>query len=187
MTTRGKGHIALAPLFLAATLMRIVVLKISRRLDVAHINVSDRGSTYRKLIAAYVLRVLRIPYVVHLHGAIYQQFWDEAPAWLDQAIQNLFNRSAKIIVLGSVWAKIIHRKAPAATNHIVILPPATPVPPPKRYQRANNKQVRIAFMGRLGNRKGVPQLIAALGRLADKPNWSARLLETEKYWGHDRR
>ena len=36
MTTRGKGHIALAPLFLAATIMRIVVLKILRRLDVAH-------------------------------------------------------------------------------------------------------------------------------------------------------
>ena len=175
MTTRGKGHIALAPMFLAATIMRIVGLKILRRLDVAHINVSDRGSTYRKLIAAYVLQVLRIPYVVHLHGAIYQQFWDEAPAWLDQAIQNLFNRSARVIVLGSVWAELIHRKAPAATNHIVILPPATPVPPPKRYQRANNKRVRIAFMGRLGNRKGVPQLIAALGRLADEPNWSATL------------
>jgi glycosyltransferase involved in cell wall biosynthesis len=173
MTTRGKGHIALAPLFLAATIMRIVVLKILRRLDVAHINVSDRGSTYRKLIAAYVLRVLRIPYVVHLHGAIYQQFWEEAPAWLDQAIQNLFNHSARVIVLGSVWAELIRRKAPAATNHIVILPPATPVP--KRYQRAKNKRVRIAFMGRLGKRKGVPQLIAALGRLADEPNWSATL------------
>ena len=175
MTTRGKGHIALAPMFLAATIMKIVVLRILRRLDVAHINVSDRGSTYRKLIAAYVFRVLRIPYVVHLHGAIYQQFWDEAPAWLDQAIQNLFNRSAKVIVLGTVWAELIRRKAPAATNLIVILPPATPIPPTKRYRRAKNKQVKIAFMGRLGNRKGVPQLIAALGRLADEPNWSATL------------
>jgi hypothetical protein len=74
----------------------------------------------------------------------------------------------RVIVLGSVWAELIRRKAPAATNHIVILPPATPVPAPKRYQRVNNKRVRIAFMGPLGNRKGLPQLIAALGRLADE-------------------
>jgi glycosyltransferase involved in cell wall biosynthesis len=175
MTTRGKGHIALAPLFLAATISKIFVLKTLGRIDVAHINVSDRGSTYRKLIAAYVLRVLRIPYIVHLHGAIYQQFWDGSPAWLDQAIRSLFDRSAKVIVLGSVWADLVRRKVPAVADRIVIVPPATALVPAKHRQRVQTEPVRIAFMGQLGSRKGVPQLVAALGRLADEPNWCATL------------
>jgi glycosyltransferase involved in cell wall biosynthesis len=175
LTTRGPSYLALAPIYLAMTIVHIVAFKIVGRIDVGHINLSDKGSTYRKLIVAWVLWALRIPYVVHLHGAIYHKFWDSSPDWIDRSIRTLFRRSARIIALGSFWAELIRKRVPTATERIIILPPASPAICFDEGRRTHVGPVKIIFLGQLGARKGVPQLVAALGRLATEANWSAIL------------
>lgn len=175
VATRGQWHIALSPVFLAIAIARIVVFKVFRNIDIAHINLSGRGSTYRKLIIAWVLRTFRIPYVVHLHDGDFQAFWENSPRWLDSALRNLFSRSARVIVLGSIWAELIRRKVPAAVNRTTILFNATPAVPLSRYPVARNAPVKLLFLGKLGKQKGVPQFVCALERLASEPGWFAIL------------
>lgn len=170
--SRG-GSLALSPFYLLAFLIRMTVMRLGGRLDVVHINLSSRGSTYRKLIIAQWARWLGVPYVLHLHGASYQTFWTEEPSLLNRLIQRMFERAGQVIVLGTVWRDFIAQRAPAAAPRIVIIPNATDVPALPHL--GGGDRPHILFLGRLGDRKGVPQLGEALFRMKHLPNWRATI------------
>ena len=77
VATRGPRHIALSPFYLGAFLARMALLRAAGKLDVVHINLASIGSTYRKLIIARWCRALGVPYVIHLHGADYREYWEQ--------------------------------------------------------------------------------------------------------------
>lgn len=171
--SRGGGRLVLSPFFLAAFLLRLIAMKLMHRLDVVHINLASRASTYRKLTIAWLCRALGTPYVLHLHGGDYETFWDSQPRWMARAIYRMFDRAARIVVLGRVWRAAIARRVPTAADRIVIVPNASgrPVLP----HRGGGATVHVLFLGRLIAYKGVPQLLDALHRLRDLPGWRATL------------
>jgi len=172
--TRGPSHIALSPLYLGAFLARVAALKATGKLDVVHINLASIGSTYRKLIIARWCRALGVPYVIHLHGADYREYWQEQVSpWLAKRIHSMFAHAARIIVLGRVWGEFIALQAPEARDRIVVLANASARP--TLPQRGGGDRVHILFLGRLGERKGVPQLTDALKRVQGLPDWRATI------------
>ena len=125
--SRGKGHIALSPFYLAAFMARMTALRLAGKVDVVHINLSSRGSTYRKMQIAWLARLLGIPYVLHLHGGSYDEFW-EADGFMSRRIRSLFTGAARILVLGRAWRDFVALRAPEAADRIVVLPNATAHP-----------------------------------------------------------
>jgi glycosyltransferase involved in cell wall biosynthesis len=171
--TRGGGHIATSPLHLSAFLLRMMRDKAAGRLDLVHINIASNGSTYRKLMIAALARALDVPYVVHLHGADYRLFWTGDRPWLSACIQAMFEGAARIVVLGRVWRDFVAERAPAAGDRIVIVPNACE--PPSRPHVGGGDLVHLLFLGRIGDRKGVPQLGEALFRMKGIPGWRATI------------
>lgn len=172
--TRGPLHIALSPAYLGGFLARMAVLKATGKLDVVHINLASIGSTYRKLIIAAWCRALGVPYVIHLHGADYREYWEEQISpWLARRIHSMFAHAARTIVLGRVWADFVARRAPEARDRIVILPNASERP--ALPHRGGGDKAHILFLGRIGERKGVPQLGEALKRMENLPGWRATI------------
>lgn len=171
--TRGGGPLALSPLHLAGFLGRMVAMRASGRLDLVHINLASNGSTYRKLVIAAVARTLGVPYVLHLHGADYRTFWSDKRPWLSQRIRTMFEGAARIVVLGRVWRDFVAARAPAAADRIVIVPNASA--PPVLPHIGGGETAHILFLGRIGDRKGVPQLGEALFRMKDLPGWRATI------------
>ena len=47
--------------------------------DLCHINLSIKGSTLRKLFYAFICLRAGVPYVLHLHGSGYNEFFDRQP------------------------------------------------------------------------------------------------------------
>ena len=84
----------------------------------------------------------------------------------------MFEGAGRVIVLGSFWRDFVSGMAPGAAQNIVIIPNgvATPSLPAHRGER-----IHILFLGRLGERKGAPQLVEALGRMAHLGGWRATL------------
>ncbi len=174
LTTRGEG--ALVPsifLYFIPSIFYLIFLQLSWRVDVFHINIVQKGSTLRKLILCYVARAFSIPYILHLHGSRYRQYWDSASPRMSKRIRDIFDKSSCVLVLGQAWSEYIASRAPRA--RIEILPNATVAPTQARVHRNGGEPVHILFLGRLGERKGVPELIQALAGLNGVQPWRATL------------
>ena len=169
--TRGPNSIFLSPFYLIGFIGRMIYLRIRRRVDLLHINLASYGSTWRKLFLARVASLLGVPYIIHLHGGLYRDFWQKAPRIIQREIRSLFSRAAHIIVLGTVWRDFIADCAPETRDRIEILPNAT-----RRSSlphRTGGETVVILFLGRVCERKGAPQLMDALNCLKSLSAWRA--------------
>ncbi|WP_118138407.1 glycosyltransferase family 4 protein [Oceanicella sp. SM1341] len=167
--SRGPGALALSPLHLAACLARLLALRLAGRVDLVHVNLSGGGSIARKRLVCGLARALGLPYVVQLHGSRFRQDWAAAPPRRAAAITALFERAAAVLVLGRAWEAHLRARAPRARLHV--LPNATPARAPTAPPGA--PPVRLLFLGRVGARKGVWELIDALARLPASPAWEA--------------
>lgn len=174
LVTRGKQGLFAAQFIFAYALLRLGVRAMRGDVDLLHIHLSIRGSSYRKTVLGSVARLFGIPYVVHLHGSGFDEFWSETNDRLAHAVDRLFRQSAHCIVLGSFWARVIAERLPEVTDRISVLPNATPLCRLEQEPTADGR-VRITFLGQLGRRKGTPQLLEALGRLADRTDWVATI------------
>ena len=126
LVTRGQRGLLAAQFIFAFALVRLCFAALRKQIDVLHIHLSDKGSCYRKIVLGAVSRSLGVPYVVHLHGAVFNEFWSGAPPRLALAICRLFDRSEHIIVLGRYWASVVCERVPSAIHKISIMPNATP-------------------------------------------------------------
>jgi glycosyltransferase involved in cell wall biosynthesis len=171
--TRGAGSLALSPLHMARFVGKMLAMRARGQLDLVHINLASNGSTYRKLLIAATARALGVPYVLHLHGADYRTFWSDKRPWLSSRIREMFEGAARVIVLGRVWRDFVAERAPRAAGRIEIVPNASA--PPVLPHIGGGERVHILFLGRIGDRKGVPQLGEALFRMKDMPGWRATI------------
>ena len=174
LVTRGQRGLFAAQFIFAYALIRLWLAALRGEVDVLHIHLSDKGSSYRKTVLGAVARFLRIPYVVHLHGAVFNEFWSAASPRLSRAINLLFEQSEQIIVLGRYWAGVVGDRLPNVVHKISVIPNATP-PSLCDQIPAKDGRVRISCLGQLGPRKGTPQLIEAFGRLVGRCDWTATI------------
>jgi glycosyltransferase involved in cell wall biosynthesis len=152
--------------------VRFARAAVSGKVDVLHLCVSVYTSAYRKIILGELSRLFGIPYIVHLHGGGFDDWWLRLGV-RGRLIDRLFLNSSAIVVLGEYWAEVVRRKL-AAAPHIIILPNATPRPTATE-RSASGSEVHISFVGEVGTRKGAPQLVEALGRLAERQDWRATI------------
>lgn len=169
--TRGQGHIAWSPLLVGRLLTRMAGRPLTGAPDVAHINLSSHGSTLRKLAVARTARLLGVPYLIHLHGSEFRTYWQDASPALARRIRDMFAHASGILVLGGVWRDFVAERVPEAASRIEILPNATARATSARAPREG--VATILFLGELGERKGVPQLVEALSRLPREASWRA--------------
>jgi glycosyltransferase involved in cell wall biosynthesis len=171
--SRGLGHVGFSIWHMSVFIVRMLALRLAGRVDVLHLNLAVQGSTWRKLILAWIAHGMGVPYVLHLHGAEYQEFWTEVPNRRNRATGWLFAHAARVIVLGTIWEQFVLSRVPGIGSRLLIVPNAAPRP--VLEHRGGGNQVHILFLGRVGDRKGVPQLGAALARMQGDPSWRATI------------
>jgi glycosyltransferase involved in cell wall biosynthesis len=175
LITRGQRS-TLAPFIFFLSLLKLLIIAAGSKCDVAHINLSADGSTWRKSLLALLCRLLRIPYVLHLHSGRYHTFWSSQRPVLRRYINRMFEGATAVVVLGSIWADLICKNTPSVSERILILPNATASPPAKAIKPDHvAKSVHVLFLGRLGENKGIPELLQAFGGLSNANPWHATL------------
>lgn len=178
LVTRGPGALTGAPFTFARALAELYAAKRRGDINLLHINLAAGGSAYRKAVLGRAARILSIPYVVHLHGSRFHQFWPAASDYWARAVDRLFLESAEIIVLGRFWENLIVSRIPEVKSKVTILPNATARAcsgtSPAGGAGADGG-VHISFLGELGARKGTPQMVEALSHLASRNDWCATI------------
>jgi glycosyltransferase involved in cell wall biosynthesis len=174
LVTRGQRGLLAAQGIFALALARFCAAALSQQIDLLHIHLSDRGSSYRKAVLGRAAKALGVPYVVHLHGVYLREFWASSAPVSKYELKQLFGGSKQIIVLGRYWRDVVLEGVPEVESRVCVLPNATPTQP-ARPPSPPGDPVRITFLGQLGPRKGVPELVSALGRLAHRDDWVATI------------
>ena len=171
--TRGTGGAASAVRHFAYGVAALAWGRVTGRLACAHIHMTTRGSALRKALLCALARLLGVPAILHLHGADFFEFHAGLPRPAQHALRAAVASAGCIVVIGKEWRnRLVHELGvPAHRVRIV----ANGVPPAPRACAAGGP-VRILFLGRLGARKGVNELIQALASasLSGRP-WTAAI------------
>jgi glycosyltransferase involved in cell wall biosynthesis len=171
LTTRGPGHILFSPFYCAAAALALIWYRLTRGRCLCHVNLASQGSTLRKLFLTGLAVRFGHATVIHLHGAMFHDYYRRVGAFQRAEIQRMFREAARVIVLGTVWRRFVAETFQLPDSRILVLANASAARPPRAPEAVPPE---ILFLGRLGERKGVPVLVAALGRLAARGlDWRA--------------
>jgi glycosyltransferase involved in cell wall biosynthesis len=155
-----------APVSLARLLAAVCLMARDRAVAperIHHIHVAGRGSTARKLVLAAAARGLGCTHLLHLHDYNYAQDFVRRPPWVQRRIRRMFRRADGVIVLGQRDLEIVGGLLGVERAKITIAHNCVPDPGPPTTPTQVADEPTILFLGRLSERKGVPELLDALG------------------------
>ena len=160
---RGAGNLrSSVPVFVGA-LLRIARQMVANRPRLIHLNVTQRGSSARSLAVVVLARVGRVPVLLHLHSSEYESFIGGLPRPALWTMRWMFRSADRVVVLGDAWADFVHRELRVDRGRLLVLRNAVPGPACLKSDRAPGS-LRLLFLGQLGSRKGVANLLEALAQ-----------------------
>jgi glycosyltransferase involved in cell wall biosynthesis len=163
LDTRGRRRSpwwALLPLLSSCAVLLARALR--RTVDVVHVNMSSHGSALRKGVVVRVCRLGGLPVVLHLHASSFPEFFEPLPTWAQSWVRRTFALASTVLVLSHSWADYVRDELGVPPERVAVLPNATPAGS-RAPGRRSGEPLRVLMLGRLGPRKGTPELLAALG------------------------
>lgn len=140
--------------------IRIFYYVIFRKFDYLYLHTAERGSFYRKAILVHTFKRFNIKTVMHHHAAEFEQFYNG----LSEKRKSYINETLQMVDLNIVLSKklvnMITDKAPNA--NVKVLYNAVDTFSNNPY---NVKAKGILFLGRLGERKGIYDLIDTIAEI----------------------
>lgn len=131
-----------------------------RHYDIAHLHVAERGSFWRKAFLVYFFHCCGIKVILHHHASEFDEFYNTCSDKNKKRINNVLAKADMNIVLSERLVSMIKDKQPMAK--VCVLYNAVNTYPVNPY---NRKARNILFLGRLGRRKGVFDLLSSIKEL----------------------
>lgn len=140
------------------TWLKLIEACILRRVDLVHLHMASRGSCLRKSLLAITCWILRIPFVIHLHGAEFRKFYGDELSVLGRFwVRLVFNHAARVIALSVAWQKWLETTLDL-TNVTVVFNGVHSLDAPNEQRTIPT----VLFLGRVSQRKGANELITAM-------------------------
>ena len=131
-----------------------------RKYDLFHIHTAERGSTFRKNLYLQRIKQAGKKAVVHIHGAEYLTFYDKLAGRKKKVVDCFFQQADLVLALSESWKRELEsrfRMKACGTLYNGVEPeklrPA--LSDPEEHKN------HFLMLGRLGERKGTYDLIAA--------------------------
>jgi glycosyltransferase involved in cell wall biosynthesis len=138
--------------------------------DVVHIHVASGASFFRKSLVVWACRMRRKPVIMHVHGADFDTFYHHSASFIRSYIRKTFAACNKVLVLSGYWKGFFDNFIYRGNTEILHNGVYTHVYKP--YKTAPANITKFLFLGRLGQRKGVYDLLEVVTRLVNRyPNY----------------
>ncbi len=174
----GKSplFIALAVFYLALAIGKLLLARMVAVPSIAHINITGRGSTIRKIFVVMAARAVALRYLLHVHDYDYAADYAGRGKLMRWLVRGMFAGAARVLVLGERDQQALTRLLRLPPGRIAVLHNAVPDPLPADRARRPEAACHLVFLGYLSARKGVPELLRALASpaLQARP-WRATL------------
>lgn len=140
-----------------------IIYSLDSKDTIAHIHMASRWSFRRKALLIKILKIRNIPIILHLHGAEFHIFFEkESSKEIKKKIINTFLMCDEIIALSNSWAEWIKENIKHPSINMIFNGS-------KDYlikdDLVSNRENILLFMGRVGERKGIFDLIESLNSL----------------------
>jgi glycosyltransferase involved in cell wall biosynthesis len=162
--THDEGSLAHRGKIFVWAITIFVTKLLSRKVDLVHIHLSERGSVLRKILLTLLAFAFRRPVLIHTHGAEFQPFFMQLPGWGKSVLILIFRHCDGFIVLSKSWQDFYIYQLYLRPERVFILPNAVELPT-QVPSRTANTYINLVFCGRVGYRKGAFDLIQALALL----------------------
>lgn len=157
LASYSDGNLFLKVVFYCLFIIRyLFVLFFDKDINLVHIHTASRGSFLRKSLALIIAKLFNKKVLVHIHGAEFSLFYKESAQNVQSLITDILNKCDGIIVLSKQWKESISKIC--SNENIKVLYNPTFIMDVKKI---NSSKVKVLFMGRLGQRKGVYDIIEA--------------------------
>ena len=130
--------------------------------EILHVHMSTGASFYRKSIFINIAKLYRKKIIIHVHGADFKEFYgEESNKFSKKYIRKVFDMADNVIALSEEWSDFLkelcsEEKIKVIYNSIIL--------PPNKQNKDYKKNV-ILFLGKLGKRKGIYELIDIIPEL----------------------
>ena len=150
-------------LFFCIHFFQILLVGLIWRPDVLHLHVSERGSFWRKAILLRLFRKVGVKTVLHHHGAEFFSFYENTSAPARKYIAKTIEMADINLVLSNYHCGLMKERF--RKGNFQVLYNAIE---PENDNIYDVDATGILFVGRLGQRKGAYDLIAALSEIEDR-------------------
>lgn len=174
LETRGGGPGWMSCIHLALAAARLCKVLMSRDV-ILHVNVAGGASVLRKGILLLIAKSMRATVIVHLHAADLEISYQHYMGPLRALISRVLGAADRIIVLGHAAQNFVVTRLCVPSSHIELIPNGVPDYAVDQYAGAG-PGLSILFVGNLLPRKGVMDLMRALGGLEiTKVDWTVTI------------
>lgn len=145
-------------LFSGKGLIKVIFTLLSRRIDIVHVHMAERGSVFREGIVAILGKLFGSKVIIHMHGATFEEWYITKNCFIQQIISWILNKADKLLILGEFWNEFASGMMKDNCK-IQVLHNAVNVPKKRKY---NEKSTEIMFLGMLIRRKGIDDFLEAI-------------------------
>ncbi|MFT5114187.1 MAG: glycosyltransferase involved in cell wall biosynthesis [Parasphingorhabdus sp.] len=149
-----------------SSLLSLLRLIVSGKVSVCHLHGSYRGSIYRKAIFVFICRLLGCKVIFHLHGSEFAKTYDNAGQLYQRLVRYVLNRSNSVFVLSRYWKNYVESISDNPDIRVI-----NNFPSPEFediYEKrdfSKHEITELLFMGYIGQRKGIYDLVKAVALL----------------------
>lgn len=157
--THREGSLGARLATAARALGRFVSLLLRGRVCLVHAHAAMYGSIWRKGLFIALARLFRVPVVLHLHGSEFEVFHGRLGPLGKRLVAAIFDASARVVVLSESWRRYVSGITRA---EVTVVHNFVPTPEPN----ADAARDGLLFLGALGPRKGIYDLLEAVAQAA---------------------
>ena len=145
-------------------IIKVFFYTLFNKYDILHVHMSERMGVFRKGIIIKISRIRKAKVIIHMHGAEFEEWYKSLPDKRKVKVRNILNSSNKIIILGEYWKSFVSSIV-EDKNKIEVVYNSVKCPKENLYNLDTDK---LLFLGAIGKRKGIFDLIETMKILKNK-------------------
>lgn len=141
----------------------LFLLIFDKNIKIVHIHTAADASFWRKSIFLSLSKGFNKKVLLHIHASRFKDFYYESSK--KAKIKHTLNKANKVIVLSQSWREWFI-KIGIPSENVLVLNNIT-AKPDKQINKTKNNKINLLFLGEIGERKGVFDLLKSLSNNKD--------------------